>query len=495
MLHYRPILLLLAVGIILSACQLDAENRPIAFWSRPTDTPTATPVPPTSTVTSTPSPTQTATPSPTFTPTPIPTATPIPSDRLSTAQRAYTNGDYETAQVEFDRLLADPGASPEEQRLALHWRGRSALALGDTAVAIESLNQFLQQYPQDALIRATQFNLGRAYEAAGQADEAAAAYTASIEANDPTNVYIYERMGDLWFHTGAYTETIAAYQAGIDATEDDGFKVHLREGIAETEWQHDNLSGAIEQYEEILDTAQIDIYRAKILKRLGDALAETGDTEAAHDRYLEAVNLYPAAPDTHPALVELVNADVPVDEFQRGLVNYHAGSYYPAISAFERYLATPEATVEAESTEPLTGTTSLTTTAPISDVETLTLSEPITDTSTLTTTQTVTDTETLVINPTEALTGTTTITTTSPVSETTVAQPALPPRADEALWFMAKSWQGVGEYNSAIAIFQRLIDTFPASDHWGEAHVEIGQSLINQGNHSQAKSVLHAFVA
>ncbi|MCB0211241.1 MAG: tetratricopeptide repeat protein, partial [Anaerolineae bacterium] len=171
------------------------------------------------------------------------------------------------------------------------------------------------------------------------------------------------------------------------------------------------------------------------------------------------------------------------------------GSYYPAISAFERYLATPEPTAEPESTGLITGTTTLTTTDPLSDAETITLTEPITDTPALTATQTITDTEPLDIEPDEVLTGTTTLTSTSPLTETAAPQPISPPRADEALWFMAKSWQGVGEYNSAITVFQQLIDTYRASTHWSEANLEIGQSLINQGNYTQAKSALHDFVA
>ncbi|MCB0223340.1 MAG: tetratricopeptide repeat protein [Anaerolineae bacterium] len=542
MLTYKRVLFFLAAAVVLTGCQLDAENRRLTWLGYPTDTPTATPAPPTATPTSTPTQTTTPTPSPTFTPSPTPTETPVPSDRLSTAQSAYVSGDYETARVEYDRLLADPGASADEQRLALHWRGRSEVALGDNAAAVASLEQFLQQYPTDSLARAAQFDLGQAYEALGQPTEATTAYQASIIPNDPTNVYIFERIGDLWFRTGAYTETIAAYQAGIDSTEDDSFKVHLRESMAATELQHDHLTAAIDQYETILSLAQIGAYRAKILKLLGDALTETGDNEAAQARYLEAVNLYPDAYDSYLALVELVvNDNVPVDDFQRGLVNYYAGSYQPAIAAFERYLATPAATTpltgtttltttesitaevetELEVTTPLTGTTALTSTESITaEIEaepevpailtgttTLTRTEsitakvgiepestaPVTDTTILTGTQSITREALIDVEASDLVTPTTTLTTTGAVTAT--LEPALPPKAEEALWLMAKSWQGLGQYNSAMTVFQRLIETFPTGSHWSEAHVEIGQSLINQGNYDQAGQALRDFAA
>src|SRR5688500_13129185 len=195
-------LILLLLAITLSACQLDEETGLSFLAEPPTETPT--PLPPTSTPTAMATPTSTLTPTPLPTPTntPIPTMTPLSSDRLETAQKAYASGDYNTARSEFERLLADPGAIPDEARLALYWRGRSELAGGDYAAAVGSLSAFLQQYPTDQLARAAQFNLGRAYEGAGQPEEAVQAYLGSIVPDDPINIYIYERIGDVRLAAG-----------------------------------------------------------------------------------------------------------------------------------------------------------------------------------------------------------------------------------------------------------------------------------------------------
>jgi TolA-binding protein len=165
-----PLAILLLSIFILAGCQLDAEQRfPLIAWQTDTPTPTNTVIPtPTPTATSTP--TDTPTPTPTHTPTP--TATPIPGERLHNAQQAYTNGDFETARFEFDALLADPGADDHERRLALYWRGHSELQLGEAAAAIDSLKMFVEQYPSDELTRPAQFNLGAAYQQAGQFDAA-----------------------------------------------------------------------------------------------------------------------------------------------------------------------------------------------------------------------------------------------------------------------------------------------------------------------------------
>lgn len=428
------VLLLLA----LSGCQLDASRRwPYLVARGETPTPTLTPAP-----SSTPTATVTSTPLPTSTPTPMstPTATPPAGERLAAAERAYTNGDYTTARQEFEGLLLDPGADEHEKKLALYWRGRSELKLGDTAAAIETLKMFVRLYPSDGLTRPAQFNLGVAYEQAGQPEQAMATYRGSIVPDDPVNVYIYQHIGDAGQQTDAYTDTIAAYQAGIEATTDPSLQVVLHEGIAQVELRRDNPAGAVAQYEAILSIAQVDTYRAKILRQAGEAYLALGDSETAYERYREAVDNYPQAYDSYLALVELVDAGVAVDEFQRGLVDYYAGAYQPAVAAFDRYLA---------------------------------------GAGTVTTTLTLTQTT--------AITG---------AAEAASGPPATsaPAYAANALWFKGLSWHGLGGYNNAIAAYQELIKNYPASDYWGRAHLEIGRSLAAQDEISQAKAAYRTFV-
>ena len=446
---FWPILgLLFVLG---SACQLDSKASIPFVAARPTATPTltatVTPLPShTPSLTPTPRPTFSPTPSPSPTETPSPTATPIPSDRLVLALQAFTVGDYDVARTQFDALLEDPGAEVNERRLALHWRGRSERLLGDASAAIATLKQFLRKYPSDELVRAAQFNLAIAYEQNGQLEEALTAYLGTIIPDDPVNVYIYERIGDTALRVGEIEGAIDAYLAGIDSTEDAGFKVHLREAIAAVELQRDNPAGALTQYDQILTIAKIEAYRAKILRLAGEVHQQMEDTEAAHARYLEAVENYPQAYDSYLALVELVNADIPVDEFQRGLIDYYAQAYQPAIAAFERYLDP----LSAPPSPPLTSTTTLTLTETISDVV---------------------------------------------FATTSVAEASPPPRAAEALWFSGQAWQALGQYNRAITTFRRLIDNHPDDEHWGQAHLEIGKARFGQDNITQAKIVFRDFVA
>jgi len=433
---------LLAV-LLLAACQLNAPQSELVAIVSPSATPSPTTTfTPTSAATPTLTITQTPTPSPTPTNTPTPTATPIPSDRLDKAQRAFAAGDYETAHREFDALLSDPGADPNEQRLALHWRGRSELLLDDSAAAINTLNMFVTEYPSDELTRAAQFNLGVAYEQAGQPREAVIAYLGSIIPDDPINVYIYERIGDVALQAEEFDGAIDAYQTGINATDDVGFQVHLREGIAQAELLRDNPEGAIAQYDAILDVSKIAAYRAKILRLAGEASMAVDDPASAYERYQETVNRYPEEYDSYLALVELVNANIDVDEYQRGLVDYYAGAYEPAIAAFERYLtATPT------------------------------------------------------ISETQSISATAQITNTSTTTNTISAAPTPLPHVADAVWFTARSWQNLGGTTNAINILQQFIDNYPTDSRWGQAYLELAKTQVDQDSISLAKNTYRNFAA
>ncbi|MCL4352115.1 MAG: transglycosylase SLT domain-containing protein, partial [Firmicutes bacterium] len=58
----------------------------------------------------------------------------------------------------------------------------------------------------------------------------------------------------------------------------------------------------------------------------------------AYQRFLHTVDNYPLAYDSYSALVALVNAGVPTDDMNRGLVDYFAGQYGYALDAFQRYM-------------------------------------------------------------------------------------------------------------------------------------------------------------
>ena len=55
------------------------------------------------------------------------------------------------------------------------------------------------------------------------------------------------------------------------------------------------------------------------------------------ESYLQAVTNFPTSYYSYLALIELVDAEYPVDDLNRGLVDYYAGQYGVATAAFDRF--------------------------------------------------------------------------------------------------------------------------------------------------------------
>ncbi|MGQ9501456.1 MAG: lytic transglycosylase domain-containing protein [Anaerolineae bacterium] len=293
----------------------------------PTRTPTST-ITPTSTVT----PTATRTPTPTQTP----TATPVPSQRLASARQAFEWGDFERAKQEFDALYADPGASNEERREAAFWRARSRLDASDYTDAVAVLQEFIAAYPDDQRVPAAQFMLARAYEGLQEWRNTMAAYRQYLRLDKTLAMEAYDGIGKAAMQLGDYVAAIQAYTEGLQVARENSWLVYMREGIAQAELARNRPQEAVKQYDAILNVARIDAYRSRILYLAAQAFIQAGDQQAAQQRYLEAVNRYPTTQYAYLSLIELVNAGVPVDDYQRGLVDYYAKAYQPAIDALTR---------------------------------------------------------------------------------------------------------------------------------------------------------------
>jgi soluble lytic murein transglycosylase len=337
---------LLILGVAaLTACTRNLPLRPTT--TRPsfeqamniTPLPTRTP-----TATATPMPTLTPTATPTPTPTLTPTPTPVPGARLATARQAFTWGDYTRAQQEFSALRADPGANADERREAVYWLGRSRLEGQDYAGATAALLDFVAAYPDDGRVPTAQFMAARGFAGQGDWRNTIAAYRRYLQLDKTLAMDAYDGIARAALQLADYDQAVRAYTDGLRYAPDNAWLVYLREGIAQVELARNRPREAVKQYDAILEVARIDAYRAQILYQAAQALSAAGDLPAAHQRYLSAVNGYPTTRYAYLALVELVNAGVPVDDFQRGLIDYHAKVYQPAVDALTRVVqATPAA--------------------------------------------------------------------------------------------------------------------------------------------------------
>ncbi len=339
--NHKPCLLfIIAMIAALLALTLACRLPPAVSRLMATETPTATP---TATVTSTPTPTSTPTitPTPTSTPSPTPsptaTPTPVPAERLSTARRHYRNGDYAAAIGEY-RAVLDTQPTDEEARQAWLGLGRAQLANEDYRDATLTFQAFLVGYPDDPRLPQAHFLLATAYGQTARWNEAIANYQAYLDAGTPITSYVYELMGDAYMQLEDYRRAAETYQKALADVPNPGMEVHLMEGIAEAHASVLEYDQAIAWYEAILARAKIGYYRAKILYLTGKTYQSWQKPAEAEARFRQAMDNYPAARHAYLSLVELVDAGVQVDEFQRGMVDYYNDAYEPAIDAFYRYI-------------------------------------------------------------------------------------------------------------------------------------------------------------
>ena len=264
-------------------------------------------------------------------------------EQLEEALKLQAIGEYEKAEKVYETLLELVPADAPVRADASFGLGQTRYWAKNYPGAIQAFQDFAREYPADARRGPAVFLTGQAYHSLGSWSEAITAFQAYLTIDDTVASFVYEVMGDCYLAAHDFAAAVEAYRRGVEGPVDRLMKIHLLEGIADAQTQAAQYDDLVATYDEILTYAQGADYRAKTEYLAGQALAAAGKGDESHQRYLAAVDDYPTSYHAYLALIELVNANLPVDEFQRGLVDYHAGAYGPAVQAFDRYLKnTPE---------------------------------------------------------------------------------------------------------------------------------------------------------
>jgi len=275
---------------------------------------------------------------PTATSTPTPTPTPFPLTMVENGERARFNGDWERALNIFNEAqsyTSDPGLSAAAQ-LGI---GKTLLDAHRFEEAVAALDDFISRFPDQEGAADAHFLRAEGKMALGWYAEAAEDYGNYVNLGlRALDAYVLDLQGDAWIAAGEIERAQDAYSIALQTLSpetDLSVEIKLARAIAAS----GNYSLAIKNYESIYARTESEFTRAQVNLLSGQAFLALGEAEQAYQRFLDSVENYPKAYDSYTGLVALVNDGVPVNELDRGLVDYYAGQYGVAIAAFDRYIA------------------------------------------------------------------------------------------------------------------------------------------------------------
>ena len=149
--------------------------------------------------------------------------------------------------------------------------------------------------------------------------------------------YVLDLRGDALFAAGSYAEAAKDFQAAMQAPSlNDSSLLQMK--LARSYSVGGDTATALTLYDDLYQRSSDDYTKALIDLRKGQIYTDLGQMDQAYAAYQDAVNNFPTSYDSYSCLLALVDAGVPVDELNRGLVDYFAGQYGVAQAAFDRYL-------------------------------------------------------------------------------------------------------------------------------------------------------------
>ncbi len=269
--------------------------------------------------------------------TPEPTPTIPPTARIANGDSALGNGDWDIALREYgDALQASQDA--QIQTAALLGVGRANYQNGNYQAAVDAFTNLIQNYSQSTDLPYAYFSLGQTYAAMQRYSEAADAYLNYLAYRSGViDAYVLNLRGDALSAANDFSGATNDYRAALQSPSLlEGIDIEIK--IAHTHAIAGDYGTAIAMYQDIYNRATSDYTKAQMDLFVGQAYTALGQMENAFAAYQDAVNNYPTSYDTYQALLTLVENDQPVNELNRGIVDYYAGQYGVALAAFDRYL-------------------------------------------------------------------------------------------------------------------------------------------------------------
>lgn len=299
---------------------------------------------------------------PTWTPAPqtAPTDTPEEIDnpvepvsspgRVAAGDLAFFYGDWNGALAAYQDAI--DSEDNETRSAALLGVGRTYHAMGNLLDARRVLQTHLDLFPDSDLRPEATYALAEVYRDLEDYPNAASAFQSYLDQRPGLiDALVQEQLGDALLAAGDTAGAIAAYQTAAAAPRITGPE-SLQVKIGDAYFQSGDYQSAILTYQNVYAASGNDYTKAQMDLNMGRAYAALEQPDQAYPLYLDAVENYPLSYASYAALIELVNAEVPVSELDRGLVDYFAANtiynsgdhegalevYNVAIAAFDRYL-------------------------------------------------------------------------------------------------------------------------------------------------------------
>ena len=270
---------------------------------------------------------------------PQPTATAIPlpdlpaSDLLALAQQYWHNGDTTTAETILLHLREQGGLSDSQLAEVWYWLGRTAVESGDDSTAVHA---FRQQLASNAPNPHSHFFLAELNAAVGNCPTAITEYGLFLADTPELGAYIWPRIATC---TADRAAKITAYQQALTSEAHYLVPIAIRRQLANFYREDGAFDAAVAQYEAIRTAAQTPQTKGEMTYLIGSTYVLSGSLDLAYEAYQFGVANYPEAYESYLGLVALVQAEQSVDPYQRGLTNYHAKSYQPAVTALLNHIA------------------------------------------------------------------------------------------------------------------------------------------------------------
>ncbi|HSN94065.1 MAG TPA: transglycosylase SLT domain-containing protein [Anaerolineaceae bacterium] len=270
--------------------------------------------------------------SPTLTPVPV-EITPPEEPRLKDADLALSFGDYEKALELYRAPIPDNSAT--SQAAALFGQSLALFKQGNLSEARTVMADLATRFPTEAPGVRALFWLGEYANSAGETAQAIE-YYAQYQEKSARNLdaMVFEKIGDM---QSGPEQKLIFYQKAYSAAGNDP-SLGLVSKLAEQYNNTGQADRALEVLQLELESSTLDYSKAFLLLQMGDIEIRIGNTEAGNNHYLSAVNNYPLTGSGYSALAALVNANVPVNELARGIINYNVDQDKLAIEALDRYL-------------------------------------------------------------------------------------------------------------------------------------------------------------